>query len=196
VSAPLITVRRRGPGSRADAMHPTRRELVDAAFVVADRIGIGAMSVNDVTSEAGLAKGTFYVHFDDRTALLVEMHRRFHDDVFAHINTSVTGPPGAEHARARLIAFLDTCRSRPGVRSVLLAARGEPAIAAEVRSRNDLAARSLAADLRACAPHHAHPFETARLIVAATAEVAGLELAAGRRLAPLRAALLSLIPDV
>ena len=60
-------------------------ELLDAAVLVADRDGIDGLSVAAVTHAAGVAKGTFYVHFTDRSTLLLELHRRFHDDLFAAI---------------------------------------------------------------------------------------------------------------
>lgn len=185
-------VRRRGPGSRADASHPTRHELLDAADVIADRDGLDALSINEVTREAGLAKGTFYVHFADRTALLVELHRRFHDDLYAAIAADTADlAPGPDRARARIRAFLDGCRRQRAVRAMLLQARAEPAILDEVHRRNDATARLLADDLHGTVDH---PLETARLIVAATAETALLELAAGRAQPRLRAALDALLP--
>ncbi|MFM7061565.1 MAG: TetR/AcrR family transcriptional regulator [Actinomycetes bacterium] len=185
-------VRRRGPGSRADAAHPTRHELLDAAIAVVDRDGIDALSINLVTRTAGLAKGTFYVHFADRTALLVELHRRFHDDLYATIAAATAAlPPGPARARARVAAFLDGCRRQRGVRAMLLQARAEPAILDEVQRRNDQTAILLAEDLRSAVEH---PLETARLVVAATAETALHELTAGRALPRLRAALDALVP--
>lgn len=185
-------VRRRGPGSRADAAHPTRHELLDAAAAVADREGLGALTINEVTRVAGLAKGTFYVHFADRGALLVELHRRFHDDLYAAIAASTSAlPPGPARARARIGAFLDGCRRQRGVRAMLLQARAEPAVLDEVQRRNDQTARLLAEDLRATVEH---PLDTARLVVAATAETALRELTAGRALPRLRAALDALVP--
>ncbi|MEY3361625.1 MAG: hypothetical protein RL531_1344 [Actinomycetota bacterium] len=183
--------RRRGPGSRADASHPTRHDLLDAAVTVADRDGLEALSINEVTREAGLAKGTFYVHFVDRAALILELHRRFHDDLYATIEAATAErTPGPERAHARVEAFLDGCRRQRGVRAMLLQARTEPGIIDEVARRNDLTARSLAEDLAGVVDH---PLETARLLVAATAEVALHELHAGRTLPRLRAALDALV---
>jgi TetR/AcrR family transcriptional repressor of nem operon len=184
--------RRRGPGSRADESHPTRHDLLRAAGTVVDRDGLAALSIDAVTSEAGLAKGTFYIHFADRSALLVELHRRFHDDLFEMIDRKTSAlQPGPERARVRMAAFLDGCRRQAGVRAMLLQARSEPAVLLEVDRRNEEAARLLAADLRGVATH---PAETAHLLVAATAEVALRELRAGRTLPRLRASLTAIIP--
>ena len=186
-------VRRRGPGSRAGEGHPTRRELVEAAQVIAEEQGLACLSVETVTREAGHAKGTFYVHFSDRSELLLELHRRFHDDLFDRIREATSGmPPGPERARARISAFLDGCRQQPGVRSMLLQARALPEMAELVRDRNAEATRELAADLASVS---ASPKETARLLVAATAEAALAELEARKRLPRVRQALLAMVPD-
>ncbi len=75
---------------------------------------------------------------------------------------------------------------------MLLQARALPEIAELVRERNDEASRELAVDLAGVTPS---PRDTARLLVAATAEAALQELEAGKRLPRLRAALLALVPD-
>ena len=186
-------IRRRGPGSRAGGDHPTRRELVEAAIDIADVEGLSGLSVETVTRLAGHAKGTFYVHFSDRTELLVELHRRFHDELFGRIREMTQSMPrGSERARFRMLAFLDGCRQQACVRSMLLQARALPEIANMVRERNDQAARELAADLAGVTTS---PRDTARLLVAATAEAALQELEAGRRLPRLRVALIAMVPS-
>ena len=184
--------RRRGPGSRADADHPTRLELLNAAVEIAEREGLNGLSVARITTTAGHAKGTFYVHFPDRAAFLVALHRRFHDSLFTRILAETADEsPGPIRARKRLLAFLDGCRELPGVRALLLEARTEQAVAAEVDKRNRQAATVLSTDLSGCC---AHPRETARLLVLAAADIAARESDQRRRLVPARSALLSLIP--
>jgi TetR/AcrR family transcriptional repressor of nem operon len=182
--------RRRGPGSRADDNHPTRIEIINAAINLAERDGLRSLSIADVTAAAGHAKGTFYVHFQGRTALLVALHRWFHDTVFDRVITSTAeDSPGPERARQRLLAFLDACRELPGVRALLLDARTEPTIAAEVDSRNRQATQILAADLAGTA----HPRETARILVLAAADIAARESTQGRKLPAARQALLEIV---
>ena len=41
----------------------TREALLDAGAVVAERDGLAGLSVSAVAEAAGVAKGTFYVHF-------------------------------------------------------------------------------------------------------------------------------------
>ena len=187
------SIRRRGPGSRAGGNHPTRLELLNAATDLAAAAGIGALTVSAITSAAGHAKGTFYVHFDDRTELIVGLHRQFHDDLFASIEQRTSRlAPGPDRARARIECFLDGCRARPVVRAMLLESRGLPEIIEQVEERDTQAASSLADDLRATTTH---PRETAQLLVSATIEVARQELSKGRRLPRLRSALLELVPQ-
>lgn len=189
MSGPAPT-RRRGPGSRADDNHPTRIEILNAAVALAERDGLRSLSIADVTAAAGHAKGTFYVHFRDRTALLVALHRWFHDTVFERVITSTAeDSPGPERARRRLLTFLDACRELPGVRALLLDARTEPAITAEVDGRNRQAAQILAADLT----ETAHPRETARILVLAAADIAARESTQERRLPAARQALLEIV---
>lgn len=190
-TATASTPRRRGPGSRADGNHPTRSELLSAAVKLAERDGLQSLSVANITAAAGHAKGTFYVHFPDRSAFLVAMHQRFHDTVFADVIASTADlPPGPERARRRLIAFLDACRAQPGVRALLLDARSEATIMAEVDRRNQQAAQTVAADLRGPT---AHPVETARILVLAAADLAARESRHRRRLKAAREALLNLV---
>lgn len=182
--------RRRGPGSRAGENHPTRVEILEAAIRLAESDGLRSLSIADVTAKAGHAKGTFYVHFSDRTALLVALHRWFHDTVFDQVIAATADQePGPGRARRRLIAFLDACRSLPGVRALLLDARTEPAIVAEVETRNRQATDTLAVDLSATT----HPRETARILVLVAADIAARESTAGRRIPAARQALLDLI---
>lgn len=186
--------RRRGPGSRADEHHPTRLELLDAAAALAEHEGLNTLSVARITAAAGHAKGTFYIHFPDRSAFLVALHRRFHDTVFSQIiEATAADAPGPERARRRLLAFLDGCRALPGVRALLLDVRAEPPVAAEVARRNLQATTVLAADLAGTCTH---PRETARFLVLAASDVAARESDRQRRLPSARQGLLELIPAV
>ncbi|MCE9516725.1 MAG: TetR/AcrR family transcriptional regulator [Mycobacterium sp.] len=167
--------------------------MITAAIELAERDGLRALSVAQITAAAGHAKGTFYVHFADRAAFLVALHRWFHDTVFTDvIGMTADDEPGSARAGRRIIAFLDACRKLAGVRALLVEARMEPAVAVEVDRRNHQATQVLSVDLRGAT---ADPEETARLLVLAAADIAGRESARGRRLPAARRALLGLIPN-
>lgn len=176
----------------ADENHPTRLLLLDAGLALADHKSLTAISVDDIVRGAAVAKGTFYVHFSDRTAFLVALHARFHEQLRDAIRSSAAAAtPGYERIRRSTIAYLDGCLDARGVKAMLASARGEPAIAQEVARSNDRFARAAAGDIRAMG--RADPLETARLFVAMTAEVALLELEKGRPDPKLRRALMHML---
>ncbi len=185
----LAEVQRRGPGSKADDNHPTRHELLDAALQVADREGLTGFTVAAVIAQAGVARGTFYIHFSDRSELLLAVHERFHHQLFNAIDEVTQHLPcGTDRMVERLRTFLDECRRQPGVRSMLRDARAEPMIAVHTRERNLEAARYLAEDFR----HRSRGAKTARLLVAAATEAATAELEEHRTIPEIRTAVFDL----
>ena len=73
------TVRKR-TGKAAEA----RREgLLQAARTVFARKGLPNTTVSDITQAAGVAKGTFYLYFDSKEALLGALKQRYVDDLVA-----------------------------------------------------------------------------------------------------------------
>ena len=176
----------------ADENHPTRFLLLDAGLALAERESLSGISVDDIVRGAEVAKGTFYVHFTDRTAFLVALHAHFHEQLRASIrSSSAQAKPGYQRIRRSTIAYLDGCLQARGVKAMLASARGEPAITEAVNRSNDRFARAAVGDLRAMG--HPDPLETARLFVAMTAEVALLELDKGVPNARLRRALLHML---
>src|ERR1700735_3087074 len=51
----------------------TKRRLFQAAIKVVGRYGYAGASVARITAEAGVAQGTFYLHFENRQALLEQL---------------------------------------------------------------------------------------------------------------------------
>ena len=174
-----------------DLDHPTRALLLDAALSLADDNSLGELSIDEIVRAAGVAKGTFYVHFRDRTEFVMALHDRFHDRLRERIDKAIAGmPPGAKRLRRGCTAYLDGCLDAVGVKAMLAHARGEPAISRKVSESNDRFARQCAEDVQAMGRNH--PLETARLFIAAAAEVALLEMEGGRQ-PKLRAALWDLL---
>src|SRR3954451_15611380 len=90
--------------------HPTAEALMDAGIAVAEQHGLAGLSVNRVVAQAGLAKGTFYVHFADRDAFVDALHARFHAEVDAAGGAAVDGvPAGPERLVRGAEAYLDVC---------------------------------------------------------------------------------------
>jgi AcrR family transcriptional regulator len=165
---------------RDEAAAATREALQEAGLRVADRFGLAGMSVNRVVAEAGLAKGTFYVHFPDRGAFLGAIHVRFHERILVAVHAAIDDmPAGLDRLRAGLTAYLDACLRAPATKAFLLEARNDEAVADQVALRNDAFAKLGAPDLRAMGWRH--PTVAARMVVAMAAETALVELAHGRR---------------
>src|SRR4029077_12327145 len=97
----------------------TREALLDAGVVIAERHGLSGLSVNRVVAEAGVAKGTFYVHFDDREAFVDALHRRFHSRVEEAVLAATEDlPPGADRILRGVEAYLDVCLEDSAVKAL------------------------------------------------------------------------------
>lgn len=58
----------------------TRRLLLDAARRLLERDGYHALKVTDIAPEAGLSAGVFYVYFDDKQQIALEIFREVTDE--------------------------------------------------------------------------------------------------------------------
>ncbi|HSR93707.1 MAG TPA: TetR/AcrR family transcriptional regulator [Solirubrobacterales bacterium] len=166
----------------------TREALLDAGVAVAGEQGLSGLSVNRVVDGAGVAKGTFYVHFDDREAFVDALHLRFHSRVQSAVGRATEGvPPGAERIVLGVEAYLDTCLDDRAVKALALEARSDPALGASMSARHERFAATAASSFKAMG----WPDATAasHLLAAMTAEIAIRELDAGRRLPAARRSL-------
>jgi TetR/AcrR family transcriptional repressor of nem operon len=166
----------------------TRESLLAAGVSVAERHGLSGLSVNRVVAEAGVAKGTFYVHFDSREEFVDALHARFHARVEEKVAEATTGvPPGADRIVRGAEAYLDTCLEDRAVKALALEARSDPALATSMSARHEQFAASAVPSFKAMG----WPDATAasHLLAAMTAEVAIRELDAGRRLPAARRSL-------
>ncbi len=176
------------PASTTQVSHRTRDALLDAGVAVAEQRGLAGLSVNRVVAAAGVAKGTFYVHFADREAFVDALHARFHARVNAAVAAAIEGvPPGAEHVARAAVAYLDVCLADRGVKALALEARSEGAYTVEMKQRVDRFAAAAIPSFKAMAWPDAPA--AAQLVAAMTAEIAIRELEAGRRLPASRRAL-------
>ena len=78
-----------------------RDELLDVALELCRSVGFDAMSVEQVTSAAGVAKGTFYHYFSSKADLLWQLVSRFGDSLFAVLTTTMAATEGTGLARLR-----------------------------------------------------------------------------------------------
>lgn len=86
---------RKSEGERPAARDENRRRLVDAAREVFADKGYHVATVSDITRRAGLAKGTFYLYFDEKKEIYYELVRTFLQhvkDIGASVNREVKTP--------------------------------------------------------------------------------------------------------
>ena len=166
----------------------TRAALLDAGAALAEEHGLAGVSVNMVVARAGVAKGTFYVHFKDRASFVDAMHARFHERVQAAIERAVTGlPAGAERLYRALEAYLDVSLENRGVKALSLEARSDPNGNDSMSARRERLVEAGVPDLVAMGWDD--PGAAAQLLGAMTREISALEFDAGQPLPASRRAL-------
>ncbi|HEV7482039.1 MAG TPA: helix-turn-helix domain-containing protein [Solirubrobacterales bacterium] len=176
------------PQAATSAGQRTRESLLDAGVEVAEKHGLTGLSVNRVVARAGVAKGTFYVHFDTREAFVDALHERFHARVLEAVEAATAGvPAGAERICRGAEAYLDLCLADRAVKALALEARSDPTLSASMSKRHERFAASAIPSFRAMGWPDAPA--AAQLMAAMTAEIAIRELEAGRRLPAARRSL-------
>jgi AcrR family transcriptional regulator len=172
----------------------TRGMLLDAGVAVAEQEGLAGLSVNRVVAHAGVAKGTFYVHFADREAFVDALHARFHERVEAAVaRATAETEPSAKQIWRGAEAYLDVCLSDRAIKALALEARTDGALTDSMAARIDRFAASAVPSFRAMGWPDAKA--AAQLFAAMTSELEVRELEAGRRLPPSRRALRRFLGD-
>lgn len=83
------------PIRRSEQKDATRRALVRSALERFEALGFARTSIADITSAAGVAKGTFYVHFESKEALLDGELSAFNAELASELVAAVAALPGA-----------------------------------------------------------------------------------------------------
>jgi AcrR family transcriptional regulator len=66
-----------------------RTDLLDAAEAVIVERGLGATTIEDVTKRANVAKGTFYLYFDSKDAVVAALQQRFGEGVAKRVADAI-----------------------------------------------------------------------------------------------------------
>src|SRR5882757_5563219 len=170
----------------------TRERLLDAGVAVAEQEGLAGLSVNRVVAQAGVAKGTFYVHFADREAFVDALHERFHARVQLAVAKATAGTePGAERIWRGAKAYLDACLADSAIKALALEARTDPALTDAILARQERFSMASIPSFRVIG--WPDPKTASQLFAAMTAEIAIRELDAKRRLPAARRALRSFL---
>jgi|SRR5579871_2271927 len=93
----------------------TRGALLEAGVVLLATRPIEAVSVDEITETADIAKGSFYNHFSDKDALAREVSRHVRDEVEALVTSANQGIPDPALRVARaLCVFARYAQQEPG----------------------------------------------------------------------------------
>lgn len=69
------------------------RNLLDIATDLFIKKGIDETTIDDIVAHAGIAKGTFYHHYESKAALLLAIKVAVMGDFEAHVETALAGEP-------------------------------------------------------------------------------------------------------
>jgi len=98
----MVALQVRPEGSRRlRKKERTRREIYEAAMRLFSRHGFEAATISDICEEADVGRGTFFLHFPSKAALLYEFNQRTAEEFRATL-----GEPRAP-ARDELCALVD-----------------------------------------------------------------------------------------
>lgn len=158
----------------------TREALLRAGEVVAERDGLSGLSVATVADQAGVAKGTFYLYFDDRESFIDALHQRFYVQVTEAVSRAVADlPAGHELLLAAVEAYLDVCLANHAVKALVFETRAQSTLTTKMEDREALFAQLAEPSMRVLGMTPARI--SARLIVALTSETALIEMEAGHK---------------
>lgn len=66
-----------------------RTDLLDAGLELFVEKGFAHTAVSEITARAGVAQGTFYLHFPSKQALLVALHDRFEERIVSRARAAI-----------------------------------------------------------------------------------------------------------
>jgi AcrR family transcriptional regulator len=103
----------------------TRVEILRAALASFASEGLYATRIEDITERAGIAKGTFYLYFDDKDALVAAVVARGFDALRSAVEARLVGARTLrEEARLVARAHLDFFAGHPDYVRILHQSRG------------------------------------------------------------------------
>ena len=103
------------PTLRAQQKQATRELLFDVAMRLYERHGYDAVNVDDIVRESGVARGTFYFHYDSKEDVLYEAVRRGEVEIAARMAAVAPGRPLREVLQATCDGFADVWGGRRGL---------------------------------------------------------------------------------
>lgn len=107
---------------RAERQRSERRDaIVRAAERVFGKLGYHAASITEVIDAAGISRGTFYLYFDGKSALFLELIERFIGFVTAALQVvDAAGPDPAQRIHENVQRIVDVALDHPELTRVVL----------------------------------------------------------------------------
>ncbi len=117
----------KSPGYRGLRRTANRRAIMDAAEELFGLHGFMAVSVDEVTARAGVAKGTFYNHFIDKTDVANQIAFEIRQDMRSRIAAikSINSDP-ASHLAIAMCLFLLLATEQPNRAQILVTLMNNP----------------------------------------------------------------------
>ncbi len=100
-----------------------RKDLLDAGLALFTEHGIARTTVSEIAQRAGVAQGTFYLHFSSKDALLFALQDRFEERIVERARTAVdrAGPDWGAKLDAFVVACFEDYERELGQHDVLFA---------------------------------------------------------------------------
>lgn len=160
-----------------------RERLLEAAIRVVAAKGYGAMTVGDLTREAGVSRTTFYELFEDKEACFLAAYDSAVDVLVRRVTRAYESEDTwPERAATGLAALLDTLAAEPALARLSLVDVGNAGPAAQRRYRAAVQRLTpLFEEGRDFAPGGRNlPANTSRMAIGAVTGLIADELVAGR----------------
>jgi AcrR family transcriptional regulator len=112
-----VSVRNKYRGLRRT---PSRDALLLAAEQLIGARGFDAVSIDEIVARAGVAKGTFYNHFDDKTGIAFELAKTIRAEVRDRIRPAAAATDPAMHLAIAQALFMNLAVTNPSRAHLLL----------------------------------------------------------------------------
>jgi AcrR family transcriptional regulator len=106
----------------AIAKQERRQQILRAAREVFAKRGYHHTTIDDIVADAGVARGTFYLYFEDKRAVFAELIDRFSAQItmaIMRITTDDQARPVAEQVRENIRAILGVCLAERSMTKIL-----------------------------------------------------------------------------
>ena len=130
-----------------------RQHILVAARDVFAKRGYHEATIDDIVAEAGVARGTYYLYFEDKRAAFAELIERFSARItmaIQRIDPADAGRTVAEQVRTNIRAIVGVCLAERAMTKVLLTdvARVDPAFERKLFTFYDEVVQLLTESLR------------------------------------------------